>query len=482
MHFGECRRRVAHGGNGLDSPCAACRRVPRLAVRATVNADAGTPGPHSLAGAWREGGRYAWYVCVVMMLLLAISYMDRSVLALLVAPIEAAFSVRDTTMGLLQGAAFAVVYVAFAFPLARLADRGNRRNLVVYGVMFWCGATICCGLARSVPQLFLARMSVAAGEAVLMPAAVSILADYFGPKSRARALSVYSIGLYLGSGMAMGGGGALMKVFGPAGAMVPAIGVLASWRLVFILMGLVGLFVVPLLLGVHEPQRLGDDGGSAEASLPFAEMLRELKAKRAAVFGTIMGFALIALGATTVNAWGATLFLRAHGWSIANAGLRLGAVTLVLGPLGAITGGVAADWLAKRGRVDAKPFVGLLSASGCVVAALVFTLHSSTLALIGIGVLNYLIGFNFGIVQASLADLLPNRMRAVISALYIATTNILAATLGPLLVGLLNDHVFKDPSQIAMSLRIVVPSAFLLAALTLWHVLPEYRQALAARR
>ena len=433
------------------------------------------------AGARRDGGWYAWYVCLVLMLLLAISYMDRSVLALLVVPIETTFSVRDTTMGLLQGAAFAGVYVIFAFPLARLADRGNRRNLIVYGLMFWCGATVCCGLAQSIRQLFAARMLVAAGEAVLMPAAVSILSDYFGPKSRARALSVYSIGLYLGSGLALGGGGVLMKVFGPGGAVVPVVGVLASWQLVFIVLGLAGLVVVPALLGVREPQRLGDDGRSAEAALPVTEMRREFKTKWAAICGTIVGFALISLGATTVNAWGATLFLRTHGWSIGDAGLRLGALTLVLGPLGAISGGIAADWLAKRGRVDAKPFVGVLSASGCVVAGLVLTLQSTALALLGVGLLNYLIGFNFGIVQAGLADLLPNRMRAVVSALYIATTNIFAATLGPLLVGIFNDHVFRNPAYIALSLRFVVPSAFLLAALTLWNVLPAYRQALASR-
>jgi MFS family permease len=323
-------------------------------------------------------------------------------------------------------------------------------------------------------------MSVAAGEAVLMPAAVSILSDYFGPKSRARALSVYSIGLYLGSGLAMGGGGALMKAFGLTGAAVPVLGVLASWRLVFILMGTAGLLIVPALLAVREPQRWGDDGLSAHEALPFQEIRRQFGVKRTAILGTIIGFALIALGSTTMSAWGATLFLRIHGWSIGDAGLRLGALTLVLGPLGAITGGVTADWLAKRGRVDAKPFVGVLSASGCVLAALVLTLRSTTLALIGIALANYLIGFNFGIVQASLADLLPNRMRAVVSALYVATTNIFAATLGPLLVGIFNDHVFRDGAQIAISMRLVVPSAFLLAGLTLWHVLPAYRKAVAA--
>jgi MFS family permease len=449
----------AEGGH-----CVASRQ------RSRVNSD--TP---------RNGGAYAWYVCLVLMSLLAISYMDRSVLALLVAPIEATFAVRDTTMGLLQGAAFAVVYVLFAFPLARLADRGNRRNLILYGVIVWCGATICCGLAQSMRQLFLARMAVAAGEAVLMPAAVSILSDYFGPQSRARALSVYSIGLYLGSGLAMGAGGALMKAFGPTGAAVPVLGALASWRLVFILLGLLGLLIVAPLLGVREPHRLGDDGHSAEGALPVKEMRREFRTKRTAILGTIIGFAFISLGATTINAWGATLFLRSHGWNIGEAGLRLGALTLVLGPLGAISGGVAADRLAKRGRIDAKPLVGILSASGCVVAAVLLTLSSTVLALIGIGLVNYLIGFNFGIVQASLADLLPNRMRALISALYIATTNIFAATLGPLLIGIFNDHVFRDPAQIAISLRIVVPAAFLLAALTLRHMLPAYRLAVVTR-
>src|SRR5882762_10587081 len=126
-----------------------------------LKAEAVAPGLQASLAGTRDGGSYAWYVCVVMMLLLSISYMDRSVLALLVAPIEAAFSVRDTTMGLLQGAAFAVVYVVFAFPLARLADRGNRRNLIVYGVIFWCASTVCCGVARTVLQLLLAGVAVA---------------------------------------------------------------------------------------------------------------------------------------------------------------------------------------------------------------------------------------------------------------------------------------------------------------------------------
>ena len=145
-----------------------------------------------------SAGPYAWYVCCVMLVTFALNYMDRTVISILVGPIEQAFGISDTVMGTLQGAAFAVFYVLFGFPLARRADRSNRRNLLLAGAIIWCTATGYAGLARSVPELFGARIVVAIGESVVMPCAVSILADYFPPLQRAKALSVYSIGIYLG--------------------------------------------------------------------------------------------------------------------------------------------------------------------------------------------------------------------------------------------------------------------------------------------
>jgi MFS family permease len=399
-----------------------------------------------------------------MLLTFALNYMDRTVISILVGPLEQAFAISDTVMGILQGAAFAVFYVLFGFPLARLADRSNRRNLLLVGSMIWCVATAYAGLARSVQELFAARIVVAIGESVVMPCAVSILADYYPPLQRAKALSVYSVGIYLGSALALGGGGVLLRRLGSSSLALPILGTLQPWRVVFVACGVLGFVIVPLLFTVREPARLRDDGGDAEAPPSLGQVAVEFRRKRKAILGTIVGFALIALAGSTIQAWGPTLFVRTHGWTIGSAGLRLGLMTLFFGPAGAIAGGVLADRLAARGHVDAKLIVGLVSALAGVVAGIVLTLESDGAAQIGAASLSCLVGFNFGITQAALADLMPNRMRALTSALYISMTNLFSATLGPLTVGILNDHVFHDPSRIALSMRLIVPLAFAGAA------------------
>jgi MFS family permease len=425
-----------------------------------------------------RAGPYAWYVCGVMLLTFALNYMDRTVISILVGPIERQFGMSDAVMGALQGAAFAVFYVLFGFPLARLADRGNRRDLLLVGALIWCGATGASGLAHDVPQLFMARIGVAIGESVVMPCAVSILADYFPPLQRAKAMSVYSMGIYLGAALALGGGGAILRVLGSSSIDLPGLGALRPWRAVFIAAGTLGLVLVPLLLTVREPVRRRDDGGEAEGAPSLRQTLAELRRKRRAILGTVVGFALIALAASTLQAWAPTLFVREHGWEMGNAGLRLGLMAVTLGPLGALAGGALADRLAVAGHADSKLIVGLLSALASVVASIALTLESAAAAEAGIASLYFLVGFNFGITQAALADLMPNRMRAFTSALYISMTNLFSATLGPLAVGVLNDTVFRGPSGIALSLRLVTPVAFLAAALVLGWGRPAVRQAL----
>jgi MFS family permease len=198
----------------------------------------------------KQNSAYAWWACAILCLCFTFSYMDRAVLPLLVGPLEKSLGLTDTTIGLLQGAAFAVFYALFGFPLARIADNGHRRNLIMVGVAVWCAATIGCGLARDVPQLFLGRICVAIGEAVLQPAAVSILSDYFSPRYRTRALSVYSMGVYFGGGLALGLGGTLIRAIGPAGGLLPPLGHLETWRMVFVVLGASGFVLLPLLLGL----------------------------------------------------------------------------------------------------------------------------------------------------------------------------------------------------------------------------------------
>ena len=424
----------------------------------------------------RDSG-YAWYVAAVMCLGFCISYMDRSVLPLLVAPLERSMKLNDTGVSLLQGAAFGIFYALFGFPLARLADRANRRNLILIAVLVWSAATVACGLARTVPQLFAARICVAIGEAVLAPAAVSIIADYFSPSLRNRALSIYSMGVFFGGGLSLGLGGTLLRSLGPHGVTATPIGPLDSWRIVFIALGLGGLVLVPLLLAVREPARLAEHGGADDGPASLQEVARVFSRKRAALLAVIVGFAGLALGAQTLQAWAPTMFVRLHHWNVGSAGQRFGVFTFVLGPLGALTGAFLADALERAGRADGKLLVGLLSSVFCVGVSILATLPLEPVAFFGVVSLQFFVAFNFGLVQAALAELLPNRMRALGSACYVATTNLVTATLGPLIVGLLNDRVFHDPNMVAVSIRWVSPAAFVLAGLVLAFGLRSYRSS-----
>src|SRR2546421_1219593 len=151
--------------------------------------------------------KYAWYVVIVMMLCNTMSFVDRQILSLLVAPIKRDLGISDTRIGLLQGLAFALFYTLMGLPLGRIADTRSRRNLISTGVLFWSLMTALCSTAKSFSSLFLARMGVGVGEAALAPSAFSLLADYFPARLLATALSVYSMGVILGSGLALIVGG-----------------------------------------------------------------------------------------------------------------------------------------------------------------------------------------------------------------------------------------------------------------------------------
>lgn len=421
---------------------------------------------------------YSWYVCFVMMLTYAFNYMDRALLSTVVGPIEHEFGISDTTFGLLQGAAFGVFYCLFLFPLARLADRGNRRNLLMTAALVWCSATVFCGLARTVPELFAARIMTAVGEAIVFPCAVSILSDYFEPRRRVRAISIYSIGAYLGAALALGGGGFLLKLLGTTVVSLPVLGELTPWRVVFVVVGGLGYALIPLLLFVREPMRRNDSGDVAGEPYTSRQVWEVFRRQRYAIGAAIIGFGSMSVAGQTIQSWAPTLFVRTHDWTPGNAAIWLGVLTLAMGPIGAIAGGLMNDAIAKRGARDAKFVVGGWAAAISVLASLALTLQWASVALVGAALLNFLIGSGFSLCQAALAELVPNRMRAQTTALYSLTTMLFASTVGPLMIGVLNDHVFMDPSKIALSMRVVLPVSFAIATLALLGGRGMFRRAL----
>ena len=203
--------------------------------------------------------RYAWYVVAVLALANTSAFIDRQILGLLVGPIRRDLGVSDTEMGVLYGLAFALFYTLLGIPIARAADRGSRRAIIGVGIAVWSVMTVLCGVARTYDQLLLARFGVGIGEAALAAPALSLISDYFSTERRATALSVYSLGIYLGAGLANLVGGTLLARFGAdaAGAMVvwPVLGEMRSWQGVFVIVGLPGLLIAALIGTVREPRR-----------------------------------------------------------------------------------------------------------------------------------------------------------------------------------------------------------------------------------
>src|SRR3954469_2329973 len=200
----------------------------------------------------RAESRYAWYVVAVLTLANVSGFLDRQVLSLLVPAIEHDLQISDTQMSYLIGLSFSLFYTVLGLPIAWLADRANRRNIMASGVALWSVMTMLSGIASTYPRLLLARIGVGVGEATLNAPSVSLIADYFPRERVSLAMSVWSLGTFLGSGLAYFiGGWVVGMVTAVGGTRLPLVGVLRPWQLVFVLVGAPGLIVSVLMLTVR---------------------------------------------------------------------------------------------------------------------------------------------------------------------------------------------------------------------------------------
>lgn len=420
--------------------------------------------------------RGAWYACALMTIAYAMAYMDRSILNLLLIPIEKSFGLSDTAAGLLVGIAFALCWGILAVPLSRIADRGVRRSLIAIGMIVWSLSTLGTGLAPTTPWLFVSRFGVAAGEAVLIPAATSLLADYFAPKSRTRALSVFTMGTYIGSGLSFIIGAFIIKQLAAHPVLIGGAKI-ATWRIILGVLGILGLAFAPFIWRLREPPRRPDPTGHATANLSIGEAFKAIRRVGSALSAHYAGFATITFANFAVSSWTATIFVRDHGWSISQTGFALGIPPLVMGPLGALTGALLANAFERRGRSDGKFLVGVVAAAGAVVSTFMLTSPSTVVALVGVAAVQFFVSFNYGVLHAALVELLPNRVRALGVALYTVITSSYSISLGPLAVALVSDHIFHDPKDIGLAVRIVAPIAFAIGGAILALGGGAYRKA-----
>jgi MFS family permease len=411
---------------------------------------------------------YAWYIVVVLTMVYVFSFIDRQILYLLVGPIRRDLQISDTEVSLLSGFGFALFYTCFGIPLARIADSGSRRGLIAVGFVTWSLFTAGSGLARNFLQLLLMRMGVGVGEATLSPAAYSLITDYFPPHRRGTAQGVYNMAISLGSGLAFIVGGTVIALTSAkAEWILPIIGPVRSWQLVFFVVGVPGIVLALLMLTVSEPKRRGP--GVAAQKMPLHEVLVFIKTNYVTLGCHNVGIALLSFAAYGSAAWVPTFFIRHFHWSAASIGQGLGFIAAIFGTGGMICGGWFSDYLARRGYKDASMRVALCCAIAGIPAGLAYVLMpTAALSLAALAISVFFGMAPMAVAPAALMEIAPARMRSQLGALYLFVINFIGLGFGPTSVALLTDYVFHDDNMVGSSLLIVNVTAPVCAALILW--------------
>jgi len=393
---------------------------------------------------------YRNYVLAMLTLVYVFNFIDRQLLVILQESIKDELHLSDTQLGLLSGFTFAVFYVTMGIPIARLADKGNRRNIVALALGLWSIMTAFSGLARNFSQLLLARIGVGVGEAGGSPAAHAMISDYFVPEKRATALSLYSAGLYFGVLIGYLMGGYLNQELG--------------WRTAFFVLGIPGiLFSLLFYVTVNEPRRGATDSNTSDthANHSLMQVVRLLYSLKTFVY---LSFAagLHVFSIYGLMNWMPSFLARLHGMKTADIGVALGLILGSTGASGTFVGGLVTDHFGKRDkRLYLKiPAYAIFSSIPFAIGTLF--LPNTFLSLVCFGVCSFLYSMYLGPSIAVAHFLVPASMRSLTSAVFFLVLNLIGLGFGPLVVGVISDLL--TPSLGTESLRwamscIVVMSA-----------------------
>ena len=416
---------------------------------------------------WPDARRAIWTVAVLI-LTAALCTMDRLVLVLIVDPIRHDLLISETQMSLLQGLSFALLYSIVGIPVGLAADRWSRRNLLIVGVSVWSLATFAAGLAGSFGHMFAARVFVGAGEAVLWPAAISMIADLLPPARRGRAVSGVLLGQIAGGSLALILGGQVLRIAAENGfAHMPILAGHAPWRILLMLWGLFGVVAVVLLLTAVEPVRRNEPkAGEIRLGL-FKPFLDEVRTKAKAVAPLFVLAFFTGVISYAAAAWNGAFFMRHFHVPPAQLGSMLGAVSLVAGLIGTLCGGWLSDRAAKSGG-DGRSLLMMICMVGCLPGACMSLAPSATIALAMYGVFSIFSPLNAVLVFVSNQNLFPGEARGVATAVLSVFAGLFGASAGPILVALVTQHVLKNDALVGYSLTIVQVPALGAALLCAW--------------
>ncbi|WP_068094351.1 MFS transporter [Novosphingobium rosa] len=429
------------------------------------------------AGAAEKGN---WWMVAVLFLLYVQSWVDRLVLAMLVAPIKRDLLLSDVQVSMVTSTSFAIFYAVFGLPLGWAADRYPRRWVIFGGVVVWALSTMACGYAHSYEHLLVARIFVGAGEAALLPAAYALIADSFPPHLLTRATSTFQMAGKVGSATAFGlGGVAIAWATANKGLSLPFHGPAQPWQIVMVLVGLPGLVLGLLLFTFPDPRRprarSGDQAGDRAVTFTFARDNWQLLTLM------LLGTSALAICGYSMTNWVPAYIERGFGWKPIQYGPALSVMNIV-SAISLVANGWIVDRLFARGMKDAHlRFYGWLILALFPVIAYMFFASNVWVFLACYCVAQFVTVPFMVYVSSVMAMIAPPQVRARLLAFFLFVFTLLGLGAGPAMVAALTQYVFHSEKALGSSLAVVVIGGALVALAAFRLALRYLAPAIAAR-
>ena len=422
-----------------------------------------------------------WYVVFLLTIASTLSFIDRQILNVMIGPIKRDLGgLSDTQISLIIGLAFSTVYSLTTLPLARIADRYSRRNVIAAGIFSWSLMTALAGMANSFWALFGARMGVGVGEASLGPATQSILADYFEQHRLPLAYGIVAAAPFIGTGLANIVGGPLVDYLEARPLIVmPIFGEMYSWQTVLVVVGLPGILLTLVMFTIREPDRRGASASRVEG-YSYKELWQFCLSRRKYLSFHFIAYLCLSIQGFAFLTWIVEFFVRIHGWTRTEIGLTYGAIALVVGIMGSIGAGYFAGYWLAKGRADAPMRLAFYGTIGLGPLAVLMPLISSDwLAILLIVPITFFMAMPPGLSNAALQAISPNRLRGQMIAVYLICVSFLSYLFAPLIIGLMNDYVFGREDAIGLSLASLAFVNYVIAAVCLYFCLAPLKEAVS---
>ena len=426
---------------------------------------------------------YLWYTVTVLTLASTFSIIDRQILNVMIGPVQRDLGgISDFQISLIMGFAFTFLYSILSYPAGWIADRYNRKNLMAAGIFSWSLLTILCGTVSQYWHLFLARMGVGVGEATLGPAANSALADYFPSDRLPLAMGIMASAPFIGQGLANIAGGPLIDYLEASPNFVlPLIGEVFSWQMVFIVVGAPGLLIAVAVWFLSEPVRSGrmNDEGTG---VPFAEVMRFVRSRGWFFFFVFTAYLCLATQGWSLFSWIVEYYVRNHEWTRSEIGVIYGSIALIVGMAGSVILGLWAGEIMAN-KPDATLRIVMYSTIGLLLTAPVLTIVPNPW--VGIGLLvpiTFCMSMPPGLIMATLQAIAPNELRGQMVAFYLIAVNFLAYTFAPSLPAYISDEIFMSRLALGKSISILAVINYAVAVACLALCLKHYRRALDAAK